>query len=400
MKIVNRDLFLTILYIFIFLGVNYFFAPFLVSNNVLEQEKISLENVNQTLPANLIGQQNITYENESIDTKYISAIKYGTLWYYNNQNDNFLNYEYDINSDSYSQDTEELRVVASMWAIAKSGNFTNIKAFKDLAIKGFDYYKGFIRESKQDDLYYINIPKNNPNIAYSAFMILSLLEMDYKDKDLYLDKLANGIIHQQQSNGSIGINFFNDDNSNIDYYPGEALIAIAKLYEYKPDQKYLDFLNKAFVYYRDYWRKNINFPFIPWQSRAYAKLYQFTDNKEVADFVFEMNDYLIDQQPKSNTCSGFAFYDGIAIAVRMEGMNQAYATALKAGDTKRANCYAEYVKEASNYILNLQTKKFAGINKRAIGGFLQKENVLSHRVDRNQHAIMALIEGVELGILK
>lgn len=398
----SKDLLLFIGYIVLFLTVSYIATPFSFDKVNPEKEINNLIAENGILQSNFPAQASPVLQNQYQNKRqeYIDAIKYGALWFYNNQNNNFLNYEYDPLNDSYVEGKEELREVASLWAIAKAANFTNRVEFKNLAQKGFAYFEKYFKYDKEKDFYYLNITPGSTKLGYSGFIILSLLEIDHPKKDFYLEKFADGIIYQQKPDGSLATHFYSDKVSNVDYYPGEALIAIAKLYEYKPEQKYLDLLNKAFSYYKKYWQENKNTPFIPWQTRAYNKLYKFTNSQEVADFIFEMNDYLITYQPKYNSCSDFVFNQGIIIAVRMEGMNQAYEIAKMIGDKQREQCYGQYIKEGADYIMSLQVKKSPLVKIKALGGFGQNKDFPLQRIDRNQHAIMALMEAIELGILQ
>ncbi len=72
------------------------------------------------------------------------------------------------------------------------------------------------------------------------------------------------------------------------------MLALIKLYDYTKDKKYLDSVNKAFYYYRDYWRNNKNTAFVPWHSQTYKLLFKETKDPDVAEFIFEMNDWIID----------------------------------------------------------------------------------------------------------
>ena len=46
-------------------------------------------------------------------------------------------------------------------------------------------------------------------------------------------------------------------------------------------------VEKAFPYYREYWRGNKNTGFIPWQTRAYRLYFDETQKQEVADFILK-----------------------------------------------------------------------------------------------------------------
>ncbi len=172
------------------------------------------------------------------------------------------------------------------------------------------------------------------------------------------------------------------------------------LYEHKKDNRYLETVEDAFPYYVRYWRGNPNTAFVPWQTRAYQKLYKVTQKREVANFVFEMNDYMLNQHFPGGDCINFDFSKGIVTAVYIEGVNKAYELARQLNDKKRTKCYANFIKESSDFILSLQVTDTNNFEKEAVGGFSKNYNSKSMRVDRNQHAVMALMEAYELGILR
>jgi len=68
-----------------------------------------------------------------------------------------------------------------------------------------------------------------------------------------------------------------------------------ELYDATGEEVYLNSVHKAFPYYRKYWRGNKNTAFVPWHTQAYLIFYNYTKNERVAEFVFEMNDWLIDK---------------------------------------------------------------------------------------------------------
>ena len=181
------------------------------------------------------------------------------------------------------------------------------------------------------------------------------------------------------------------------------------LYEITPDSAYPEAAEKAFPFYRDYWRANKNTAFVSWQTQANFKLYQAVDDPELkqqlAEFIFEMNDYMVEKYDKGATCADFNFSAGSVIAVYTEGMNRAYEMAKQVGDGKRADCYAEFIRESMVATRALQftdENNFGKINHEnaAIGGFLGNLNDKTMRVDRNQHAVFAMMRAVELGLVK
>lgn len=330
---------------------------------------------------------------------YYQAVEKGAQWFLNNQNDNFIYYEYYPFEKKHSEDQHSLREMGALWSIAKSANYLKNSELKDLANKGFSYFEKHFVYDEENDFIYVNVTEEKIKLGYSAFAILSLLEIDHEKKDYYLEKLANGILYQQQESGEIKTFFYSDRNTGIDYYPGEALIAIMSLYEYDPQDKYLQAVEKAFPYYAQYFRENNNTAFVPWQSRAYYKLYEYTNDPEIGEFIFEMNDYLLTKHDPVNECADFDFSKGIVTAVYIEGMNKAYALAKDVNDEQREKCYKNFIKEGIDYILTLQVRDQQEYELAALGGFFGSKTSVSMRVDRNQHAIMSLMDALEIGVL-
>lgn len=332
------------------------------------------------------------------ENKYLRAIELGGEWFLNNQNEEFIEYEYNFAAEEYSDDDNALRKAATLWSITDLARFTQDERYDELAQKGLEYFKGYFMYDAENDFYYLTNTPSKIKLGYNAFMVLSLVGIDDPKKDHYLEMFANGILYQQHEDGSLETFFYEHRDSGVDYYPGEALIGLMTLYNYNQDERYLEAVQKAFPYYSDYWRNNQNTAFVPWHSRAYYELYKITEDSEVADFVFEMNDYILDSYTPTGECSGFVFSRGIVGAVYMEGVNKAYRLATDVGDETRANCYANYIKECADAMIELQVSETDDIH--ALGGFKGNKASNTQRVDRNQHAVMAFIEAYELGLLE
>ncbi|MFC2142832.1 hypothetical protein ACFLQN_00345 [Candidatus Aenigmatarchaeota archaeon] len=332
-------------------------------------------------------------ENEKED-KYEESIILGAEWFLNNQDENFIYYRYDPQNELYPAEHHPLREAASLWSIADSANFLGDERLTRLSEKGFQYFEKYFGYNSEYDYYYLDITPGNVKLGYSAFIILALLEMEHPRKETYLNGFANGIVYLQNDDGSLGTYFFSNKSTGQDYYPGEALFAIMSLYEYNGDEKYLEVTQKAFPHYRDYWRGNKNTAFVPWQSRAYNKLYKVTEDQEVSDFVFEMNDWMLQQHHPEGLCEKYDFSRGVVTGVYLEGVIQAYELAEITGDNERKKCYKNFIIEGLDATILLQITEGT---KEAIGGFVGTDGTV--RVDRNQHALFALIEAIELGII-
>ncbi len=356
--------------------------------------------------------------------KYVDAISAGGEWFLNHQNESFLYYEFIPVLNVESKKHQYLREMGAMWSIAKLAHFLDDERYTELANKGFSFFEKTFKYDPGQDISFVNITPHKIKLGYNAFVILTLLELGHEKSEELLKTMANGILFQQEPSGQLKTFFYSSRKTGVDFYPGEAMFALMNLYEKTKEKQYVQAVEKALPYYRTYWRENQNTGFIPWQTRAYRKLYLATGKSEISDFIFEMNDWLLDQHPSEN-CSHFDFSKkGIVTAVFMEGMVQAYLQAKDVGDTERAACYKTFVQEGADYIISLQV---SDPEDPAYGGFLSTDTIAKYvfkkdakniqrliergktnpkkapnftRVDNNQHAVTALIEAYEYGLLK
>ncbi len=237
-------------------------------------------------------------------------------------------------------------------------------------------------------------------------MILNLLESEDPDKDELMRELADGILYQQSKNGRFDTFFFSNQATGKDYYPGEALLALMSLYEHTGEQRYLDSVTEALPYYVSYFENTPNTAFVPWQTQAFVKYYEETEDQAAADFVFAMNDFMVGAFSTGESCEPYTASAGIVTGVYVEGMTQAYALAKMVGDKERADCYERFIHDGLQTVLDLQfplqdldlSVYSEDTFKTAEGGFVGSIKDLTMQVDRNQHAVMALIRAYEVGL--
>lgn len=338
-------------------------------------------------------------QKNSEENIYDEAIRLGGEWFLNNQNDDFLFYEYDLAKKIHPKTNQRLREMGALWSITLLRDYLNDPRYEVLAQKGFSFFERHFVLDENRKMITINITPKNTKLAYNAFAILTLLSLDRPQKDEYLSLFANGIEYQQLPSGELQTFFFQPQKTGVDYYPGEAIFSLMSLHEKTQEKRLLEVTKNAFPFYRDYWRGNKNTGFIPWQTRGYRKYFDATQKQEVADFIFEMNDWLLSEHKPKEECSHFTFSRGGVVSVFMEGVIQAYDTAEKLGDTKHQECYRNFVQEGSNFLLTLQVTSEEPYGKAALGGFRSSASSNEQRVDNNQHAVTALIDARQRGLL-
>lgn len=341
--------------------------------------------------------------NDITQKRVYASISFLKDWFLNNVDPatNLLEYEYYPYKDEYAEDdNNHTRQLATLWALTELRAFLKTEALDGLIRQTTDYYVS--RERVDGGHSYVAAEKD-PQIGLNAFLIMALLNIELPGKEQVLKRLAQGIVFMQQADGSYRTNFISQGISAKDYLPGESMLALMKLYAVTKDRVYLDSVRKAFFYYREYWRGNKNTAFIPWHTQVYYLLYRETKQKEVADFVFEMNDWLIDNyqvfdSPYIDEIGGYPRENpgGCTTAVYLEGINNAYALARERGDVQHEKKYARSIELGTRFLLQAQFNEensfYLADPKKAIGGIRRTLTDNSQRVDYVQHSVMAMLK--------
>jgi len=312
-----------------------------------------------------------------------------------------LEYVYYPSQNSYDSGMNHVRQIATLWSMTQLPERS--QELEEMIANTFTYYQRFIECNA--DRCTIHIDEQG-KLAYNAFMILALLHAPETQANAALrDKLAAGILHQQRTDGSYSTYFGKDSDSGINFYPGEAMLALMQLYEKTGNEKYVQSVRSAFSYYRDYWRENRSTAFVPWHIQANLLLYKATRDQQVADFVFEMADWLI--RGYQITESAYKDYvggvpknnPGCSTSTHMEGINDAYALAKMVGDEPRQNAYRESIRNGTRFILLSQYTPentfYLSNRKRAIGGFRASLINNQQRNDYTQHAVSAIMKAMQ-----
>jgi hypothetical protein len=191
------------------------------------------------------------------------------------------------------------------------------------------------------------------------------------------------------------------------FYPGEAMLALAMLNAQAPEAALVDRLWRGFAHYRAWHLANRNPAFVPWHTQALCLLHAATGAAEVADFVFAMNDWLLglQQGPEAPADVQGEFFDprrpdygpphASATGVYMEGLIEAFSLARRLGDHRRAEAYRKALLRGARSLRQLQyrdeTAMFYLHRKARVEGAV-RTSVFNNeiRIDNVQHVLMAL----------
>jgi hypothetical protein len=231
--------------------------------------------------------------------------------------------------------------------------------------------------------------------------------------------LQKGIISLQREDGSFCCsslrNPIDDDGQKQDYYPGEALMALARelrLGESLPSES----IDRAFVWYREYFRRNHTTAFVSWHAEAWSTLsLYFLEGgqnehraKSFADFVFEMVDWILQFQITSTqlhekdylgSFENAGAIPGISTAGYSQAIIYAYVLARRFGLIHQERRYRMAARLGLSFLLRLQiTPEMAFLfsnPSEVVGATTRTLSDLTLRCDFDQHAITAYLSALE-----
>ena len=322
-------------------------------------------------------------------------------------------YQYEPAKDAYTEGNNLVRqagATAAMAVQARTSGKSAPLASVDAAIRF--HLQGLRPLDGADGAAFIATADERNKLGITALICLALAE--HPNPGQYAEvreKLIAGILHLQRPSGMFVTAFPPAMQIDAqDYFPGEALLALAAHYSRQPSARVLDAFDRAVDFYRDYFRGAPSPAFVPWQVQAYARIAKYTKREDYAEYVFELSDWLAAKQLSRANCrwrdmwGGIAAYSdgraGVATAAYLEGFADALALARSVGDVTRAKHYERVVREAARFVMQLQVRPaeayFIRSPQDAIGGIRTSPSLNLLRIDHCQHALVGLIKAREV----
>ena len=341
---------------------------------------------------------------DELTTKNIeNSLNLAGQWLLNDQNENgSLKYKYVPDRDEYPAQNNMIRQFMATIALAEMHESTKDDKYREAFEKNLQYnFDNYYYE--EGNLRYISY-NDMAKLGSAAFALISLIYHEGTEYDVQKEALEDFILfmHNQTSGRFKTFYLPPGIDRNQNFYPGEAMLALMMLYGETNDKKYLDAVEKSFDYYSEFFRKDQNPSFVPWHTMTDYRLYKTTGEKNYADFVFEMNDFLITIQHTScepNKKFIGRFYDpaheeygpphASSTAIYVEGLAYAYRLAKELGDMERAERYKEAILLGTRSLMQLQ---FKSGDEKVLGGIRKTIDNSELRIDNTQHTIMAFIQ--------
>ena len=206
------------------------------------------------------------------------------------------------------------------------------------------------------------------------------------------------------------------DGDNWNFYAGEALLFWAEAGRWEAPgaptpERWFDVFRRC----RDRHRRARNPAFVPWQTQACASMFEQTRRRELADFVLEMNDWLLPMQ-QWGVQSGLPpdlwgrFYSpgrpefgpphAASTGVYLEGLADATKLARAIDDTTRATLYERAVRRGFRSLRQLQFRDerdafYVSRRGRVLGALRTEAYDNAVRVDSAAHALAAAVKVLE-----
>ncbi len=318
-------------------------------------------------------------------------------------------YQYEPGRERYSDKQNLVRQIGAVVAMSVHARWSGHSASRAAADLGINYHlKGLTDIPGVDEAGFIATADGKNKLGVSALLCLAMAR--HPEPGLYADarkKITNGMLWLQSPSGMFVTAFPPAMKINSqDYFPGEALLALAVDYIHEPSARVLDAFHNAILFYREYFRGRPSPAFVPWQVQAYSAMATQSKRKDYADYVFELTDWLAKKQLDRENCpwpelwGGVAAYGegrvGVATASYLEGFADALALARQMGNAERAERYETVVREAARFVMQLQVRQeeayFMRSPRDAVGGIRTTPALNLLRIDHCQHALIGLIK--------
>jgi AMMECR1 domain-containing protein len=236
-------------------------------------------------------------------------------------------------------------------------------------------------------------------------------------------RLAETVMSWQRPDGSFRCRTdsisVTDDRTAQDYFPGEALTALAVEVR-AGSREALHAMAAALPWYQARFRAQPNTAFVPWQIEAWRRYAEWAMSAEVpvvpdagtcSEFVFEMADWMLQLQISSaavhpDLTGGYARSDGkpnASTATYTQAIIGAFSLARRLADGARAGLYRTASVLGLDFVRRLQIMPETAVlfsdPIRTVGGTTASLSDMTLRCDHDQHALTAYLAALDDSVL-
>ncbi|MBN1539614.1 MAG: hypothetical protein JW939_05670, partial [Candidatus Thermoplasmatota archaeon] len=278
-----------------------------------------------------------------------------------------------------------------------------------------DYYNGTVRTLNYLLSHHLHFEERDGiEMAYmeekgvvklggAALAVLAIVEVEEVDplaryeRELY--GLGEFMVEMQHEDGSFQCFYKQREDEHSDYYPGEALLALARLYDRTGDHRYLRSLVKGLDLYNQYFGHQYT-AYTPWATEAMVYAYSWTNDTSYLDHCYIMAEncragqILPGPDVKETHVGGWGSDPAANSASRVEGVVDSYLLARRTNDTERMERYGLTMEYCAFFLINLQYDDEEALEfprpQKVKGGTPLSYNEDNIRIDYVQHAVVVM----------
>lgn len=254
---------------------------------------------------------------------------------------------------------------------------------------------------------------NEVKLGGNALAILAFTEYQRATGDKRYEKtalsLGSWILATQDPDGGFSIHKQLHPGGKVssfrsEYYPGEAVFALARLYSITGEMKWLDAAESGALYQLRVFSKLADsaLPHDHWLLYGLGELYGKRPRKEFLEGAMRFAKVIVKaqhtdkNQPYPDWAGGYYTPPRSApTATRIEGLNSAYALAVVGGFPRESEAIRESVERGIGFLLRSQvgpeTALYCPVPQKSLGAIRESLRSPLVRIDYVQHTISALI---------
>lgn len=326
--------------------------------------------------------------------------------------DGRMTYKYWPSARRESDANNMIRQWMASVALVRWSRFNDDAHVVDLARRNIRYNLDRFYEERDG----LGLILYDEKVKLGAVALAALAIVEHPDRDDFAHEeaaLRRTVNHLWNDDGSFDTFLVPEGrNDNQNFYPGEALVLWAHLLAIESDAELAERFASSFRYYRDWHldEDNRNPAFVPWHTQAYFQRWQQTEDPELREFIFEMNDWLLSMQQWDDVPypdvrgrfydpqrPGFGVPHASSTGVYLEGLADAHRLALETGDQQRAERYARAIRRGLRSVMQLQFADdvdlyYVAEPDRVRGGVRTTVYDNEIRVDNVQHNLVAVMK--------
>lgn len=298
---------------------------------------------------------------------------------------------------------EPVRDIAAAYDVARLGHFLGHTDLAPVVERTLRHWEKHLVED-EGALFVDTRPLGEPpGIAHAAFLLLAAIEAGGHPDTVR--GLTEALLRQQRPDGSLKVWFVERGDEGLEFYPGEALVALARVHAALGDPRCHDAVVRGFDWFRTFHSLRHVDPdllvfYANWQSQFMALLYRVADpalRARVRDELFSLHDALLDVgfweevalRPEEQAC--------VQVACGLEGVAEGYDVARAEADTRREARYGAAGRVACRFLIRAQRTRGTA---RERGGFGHSLAERGQRVDVTGHAAHGLQRAVQVGLVR